>query len=37
VPKQTAEEIKFTPEQVEENKKRIAKISEGLVKKFRIS
>ena len=37
VPKQTAEDIKFTPEQVEENKKRISKISQGLANKFKMN
>lgn len=36
VPQKTVEDIKFTPEQVEENKKRIAKISQGLSTKFKM-
>lgn len=36
VPKQTVKDIKFTPEQIEANKQRIAKISQGLATKFKM-
>lgn len=37
IPKQTVEDIKLTPEQIEANKQRIAKISQGLATKFKMN